>query len=172
MRTIFENEEEKGLEYLMMDKEYVVHPVNATPEEVVAAFNNKDNYGRYVSKMRSAKVSDKDIEDYFGPRSPRLKAVKEKERGEPFPIRTADSMKAFIASKINKPNLVAPEIEGDTVVFPKDKNPTRGEVESIIQTVLDNAGIKYKLKIRKTLDEIKTRIKGLVKEEIQRQIKK
>ena len=172
MRFITEDDEESGLDYVLMDREYVVEPLNATAEEVKAAFDNKDNYGRYISKMRGAKVTDKDLEDYFGPRSPRLKATKEKERGEPYPVRTAASIAAFIASRVSKPNLVTPEIEGDVVVFPKKKNPTRGEVLNIIQTVLDNAKIKYKVTQRNTLDEIKAKLKTLVKEEIQKQIKK
>jgi hypothetical protein len=169
---MFENEEEKTGDYLLMDKEYTVIPVDATAQEAKEAFDDKDNYGIYISKMRSAKVTDKDLEAYFGPRSPRLKAAKERERGEPFPVRTPASIQDFIKSRVTKPNLVTPVIEGDILVFPRDKNPVRGETLSIVKTVLDNAGIKYKVKERTALAEIKRKIKELVKEEIQNQKKR
>jgi hypothetical protein len=172
-RHLFENEEETGADYLLMDKEYVLTPVDTTAEELIKAFDNKDNYGRYVSSMRSAKVTDKDLEDYFGPRSPRLKASKEAERGAPFPVKTPQAIQDFIKSKVGKPNLVHPELEGDVVVFPKAKNPTRGETKNIIQTVLDNAGIKYKIKQRATIDEAKkAKLKAFLKEEILKVYKK
>ena len=44
MRFITEDDEESGLDYVLMDREYVVEPLNATAEEVKAAFDNKDNY--------------------------------------------------------------------------------------------------------------------------------
>lgn len=167
MKFIKEEDEKQAGDWLLMDREYAVTPIGATVEQAKEAFDDKNNYGRYLAGMRSAKVSDKDLEAHFGPRSPRLKASLEKERGEPFPVKTPQAIQDFIKSKVGKPNLVTPVIEGGELVFPKDKNPTRGETLSIIKTVLGNAGIKYKVREKTAMAEITKKIKTIVKEQLQ-----
>lgn len=141
----FYENEETNTDYIMFDRDVVLtmkYPYTA--EDAITALDNKDNYGRYISTMRSSKVTEKDLDEFFGPRSPRVKAAREKELGKKFPIRTAQAIQDYINSRVSKPNLVQYEVQGDTLVFPKEKNQTRGAVMNIVKTVLENAGIDKK----------------------------
>ena len=86
MRTILESDEEFVAGGLLEDHDQLLM-VKAphTTEDAIAAINDINNYGQYVSSMRSAKVTDKDLQAHFGPSSPRAKAALEKKRGEKFP---------------------------------------------------------------------------------------
>jgi len=185
--------------YLLQDRDLVVTIKKPhTAEEAVEALNKKDNYGRYTSTMRNSKVSDKDVENYFGPRSPNVKNVKLKARYEkfkeanpeskmeygewltkgpagtemgPFPIRTKDNYDAFVNQFITKPNLLTWTVKGDTLLFPKDGNPGRNEIKSIVTTVLKNAGFDEKTFTFKT-DVSESKLKAFLKEEILKVYKK
>ena len=161
MGNIFENEEEQA--NLLLDRDQVL-TVKApyTIEDAIRAFKTVDNYGIYISSMRGRKVSDKDLIDHFGPSSPRLKATLEKERGIPFPIKTKQAIDDFVKAGIKTPDLVNYEVEGDSLIFPVERNLQRGKLKNIIDTVLTTAGIPYKL--RASTEGKKQKLKKIVKE--------
>ena len=162
---LYENDEEDL--YLLLDRDIVVRvKAPKTPDDVVKALENKDNYGRYLGTMRNAKVSDKDVENHFGPRSIRAREKNETERYEkfkqqnpdsdltlqqwktegpagtdigPYPVRTKDNYDMFVKQFITKPNLLNYYKKGDAVIFPKDPARGRNEIKNIVATVLDNA---------------------------------
>lgn len=158
--------------WLLQDRDTVVtiKPPYSV-QEADTALNNKENYGRYISTMRNSKVSQKDIEEYFGPRSLNVKNIKQKERYSkfievnphsqmdykqwltdgpigtetgPYPVNTKANYDAFVNQFITKPNLLRWVIKDNTLIFPKDLNPGRNEVKSIVNTVLQNAGFPQK----------------------------
>ena len=172
MKFLKEEDEEKPSGWFAPDYNIEVVLMGATPEQAAAAFDDAKNYGMYTANIRSQKVTQKDIDDYFGPAHRATKMKMEKERGKPFPIRTKDAMNAFIASRAGKPNLVTFEITGDTLLFPKDKNPSKEATVKIIKTVLDSAGIKHKVKEKESYTENISKLKDLIREEIRKQIKK
>ena len=185
--------------YLLQDRDLIATIKKPhTAEEASEALHNKDNYGRYISTMRNSKVSDKDVDNYFGPRSPNVKNVKLKARFEkfkeanpestmeysewltkgpvgtdmgPYPPRTKDNYDAFVNQFITKPNLLNWTVKGDTLVFPKDRNPGRNEIKSIVTTVLQNAGFGEKSFTFKT-DVSEAKLKAFLKEEILKVYKK
>ena len=185
--------------YLLQDRDLVVTIKKPhTAEEAVEALSKKDNYGRYTSTMRNSKVSDKDVDNYFGPRSPNVKNVKLKARFEkfkeanpeskmeysewltkgpvgtdmgPYPVRTKDNYDAFVNQFITKPNLLHWGIKDNTLIFPKDSNPGRNEIKSIVTTVLKNAGFDEKSFTFKT-DVTEAKLKAFLKEEILKTYKK
>lgn len=164
---LYENEDEDL--YLLMDRDLVLRVKSPrTIDDVTKALEDKNNYGRYVSTMRSAKVSDKDVEAYFGPRSIRVREKNEAERYEkfmkanpdsnmsfqdwkkegpagtelgPYPVRTRDTYDAFVTQFITKPNLLIyyPTENKDALIFPKSQNKGRNEIKNIVTTVLSNA---------------------------------
>lgn len=163
---LYENEDEDL--YLLMDRDLVLRvKPPGTIDDVIKALEDKNNYGRYVSTMRSAKVSDKDVEAYFGPRSIRVREKNEADRYEkfmkanpdstmsfqdwkkegpvgtelgPYPVRTKDSYDAFVTQFITKPNLLVyyPTENKDGLIFPKSQNKGRNEIKNIVMTVLSN----------------------------------
>lgn len=163
-------EEEKPSGWFAADYDIIVQPTEATPEETIKAFEDKDNYGIYTANMRSKKITQADIDAHFGPTHRATKMKLEKERGEPFPLRTKQAMDDFIKSKIEKPNLVKYRIEGDLIVFPKERNPSKDATMKIIKTVLDSAGIKYKIKEKESFTE--SQLRAMIKEQIIKQLKK
>ena len=197
-KSLYEEEDSQDF-YLLQDRDLIVTIKKPhTAEEADEALKTKDNYGRYISTMRSAKVSDRDVENYFGPRSPNVKNANQRKRFEkfkeanpesqmdynewltkgpvgtdmgPYPARTPDNYNAFINPSITKPNLLNWGIKGDTLVFPKDLNPGRNEIKSIVTTVLTNAGFGEKTFTFKT-DVSEAKIKAMIKEEILRTLKK
>ena len=82
MKNIFEDEEEQGPgSWIAADKDIVVTPeAPSTVEDAVKALENKDNYGIYLSNIRTGKLTPKDMEEFFGPSSPRAKQKIEKEK--------------------------------------------------------------------------------------------
>jgi hypothetical protein len=163
MRTILESDEEFVAGGLLEDHDQLLM-VKAphTTEDAIAAINDISNYGQYVSSMRSAKVTDKDLQAHFGPSSPRAKAALEKERGEKFPVKTKQAIDDFIKAGVKKPDLLNYELEDGNLLFTVDRNPQRGKLRNILKTVMDNAGISYKLKDK--ADPKKRKLKKVVKE--------
>ncbi len=172
MKNIFENEEEQGPgSWIAADKDIVVIPLEpSTVKDAIAALENKDNYGIYLSNIRTSKVTPKDMEEFFGPSSPRAKQAIEKQTGVKFPIKTKAAIDDFIKNRAGKPNLVYYDIVGDTLVFPSSKNTSKGRTQSIVATVLDNGGIRYTIKQKESFKE--SQIKAIIREEILRAIKK
>jgi hypothetical protein len=196
-KSLYEEDERDN--YLLQDRDLIVVIKKPhTAEEADKALHTKDNYGRYISTMRNSKVSDKDVDDYFGPRSPNVKNVRLKTRFEkfkeanpestmeysewltkgpvgtdmgPYPIRTKDNYDAFVNKFITKPNLLNWTVKDNTLVFPKDTNPGRNEIKSIVTTVLQNAGFGEKTFTFKT-DVSEAKLKAYLKEEILKVYKK
>jgi len=147
----------------------VLSPLSGTIGDVIAALENINNYGSYVSNIRNTKADvERAVEDYFGPNQRFAKAKLEKERGKPFPVKTKKAIDDFIKTLSAKPKLLRYEVVDDTLVFPAKFNPTKKVTEKIIATVMGNAGIKYNLDNKETLSELKK----LVKEEILKFYKK
>lgn len=165
MYRIYENEEERGLTSMLLERDQILTVKSPhTIEDAIKAIADINNYGEYTSSIRSTKVTDRDLEAHFGPRSIRAKTSLERERGEPFPIKTPQAIQDFIKSKTTKPDLLYYIRKGDTLVFPVENNPNRGRVKNLIKTVMTNAGIKYELsntaeaapkrKLKKVVQEI------------------
>jgi hypothetical protein len=172
MKNIFENEEEQGPgSWIAADKDIVVIPQgSSTVEDAVKALEDKSNYGIYLSNIRTGKVTPKDMEEFFGPPSPRAKQKIEKDTGVSFPVKTKAAIDDFIKNRAGKPNLVFYDIVDDTLVFPNTKNTSKGRTQSIVATVMDNAGINYTIKQKESFKE--SQIKAIIREEILRAIKK
>jgi hypothetical protein len=172
MKNIFENEEEQGPgSWIAADKDIVVIPQgSSTVEDAVKALEDKSNYGIYLSNIRTGKVTPKDMEEFFGPSSPRAKQKIEKDTGVSFPVKTKAAIDDFIKNRAGKPNLVFYDIVDDTLVFPNTKNTSKGRTQSIVATVMDNAGINYTIKQKESFKE--SQIKAIIREEILRAIKK
>ena len=172
MKNIFEDEEEQGPgSWIAADKDIVVIPQgSSTVQDAVKALEDKSNYGIYLSNIRTGKVTPKDIEEFFGPSSPRAKQAIEKQTGVKFPIKTKATIDDFIKNRAGKPNLVFYDIVDDTLIFPNTKNTSKGRTQSIVATVLDNAGINYTIKQKESFKE--SQIKAIIREEILRAIKK
>ena len=113
----------------------VVTPIEATPNDVIAALNNVVNYGMYMSNLRTRFSNDYDKE--FG-------TVYDRRAGRKPPV-TKNMENEFYSSllKNKKIQLLIPTIEGDTVVFYQKDNPKKAELDKIIKTVLKNADITY-----------------------------
>jgi len=196
-KSLYEEENSQDF-YLLQDRDLIVTIKQPhTAEEADKALNTKDNYGRYISTMRSSKVSNKDVENYFGPRSLNVKNKNQEKRFEkfkeanpesqmdydewlikgpvgtdmgPYPARTKDNYDAFINPSITEPNLLSWGIKGNTLVFPKEFNPGRNEIKSIVTTVLTNAGFGEKTFTFKT-DVSEAKIKAMIREEIRRTLR-
>ena len=68
-------------------------------------------------------------------------------------------------SSLDKPSLLKYKVEGNSIIFPQASNPGKEETKKVIQTVLDNAKIKFSLSKKENIKEI---IRQYVKEAIQR----
>ena len=146
--------------------------------KVVSAFENIDNYGTYVSSMRKNPKVEKMVGMHFGTMDSNGKTLAhvskvklEKERGEKFPVKTQQAVEDVVrkAMKDLLPSLVSYEIEGNSLIFPKNSNPNKEYTEKIIQTVMKNAGdIPYKIKLKSSIKESKQfkQIRQIVKEEL------
>jgi len=171
MRKIYEIEDDEQSSISGERKEYNISitPLNASVDETKQAFDSIDNYGEYVSTIRSTQANlQKAIEDHFGPSSPQTKRSLEKKRGAPFPIRTKQAIDDFIKSFKTKPNLVKFYTIDNSLVFPQKQNPGINFTKSVIKTVLNNAGIKYNLEeieINENLLKLKSIVKEIIKNE-------
>ena len=172
MKNIFENEEEQGPgSWIAADKDIVLIPEEpSTVEDAIAALEDKSNYGIYLSNIRTGKVTPKDMEEFFGPSSPRAKQKIEKDTGVKFPVKTKAAIDDFIKSRAGKPNLVHYEVVGDSLVFPNAKNTSKGRTQSIVSTVMKNAGVRHTMKQKESFNEAK--LKAIIKEEILKVLKK
>jgi hypothetical protein len=116
----------------------------ATPEDIITALDNIDNYGIYASNVRNTAVNkatiNKEVEKYFG-----TPIQRRSDKTGKLPPYNKPALDAFIKQFTSKPQLLKPTIEGNTVVFYQKGNPTKVSTEKIIKTILNNAKIKYKL---------------------------
>lgn len=144
-----EGEEEGNFSIGKATYNLVVNPINASADDIISALDNIDNYGIYASNIRNTATNkatiNKAVEDHFGPNIPAKKKSLEKQRGVPFPPKTKQALDAFIKQFTSKPQLLKPTVEGDTVVFYQNENPTKDLTKKILQVVLNNAEIKYKI---------------------------
>ncbi len=132
----------------------ILTPQGATTEDVIAALGNRDNYGEYLINTRNKKEVEAAIIKHFGPNLPTHKRPLEKKQGFPFPPKTRQAMEDLIKSFDGKPNLLTYDIYGgDKLLFPTDKNTSQITTAKILKTVLDNAGIKFKLEKFEDLKE-------------------
>ena len=100
----------------------------------------------------------------------RAKQKIEKDTGIMFPIKTKTAIDDFIKSRAGKPNLVQYEVVDGTLIFPNSKNNSKGRTESIVSTVMKNAGVRYTIKQKESFSE--AQIKAIIKEEILKALKK
>lgn len=177
-------EEEDSQSGLRFDTELIVTPQTNSPEEVVDALNNIDNYGIYKSNLINSKRGLKQsLEDYFQTTiedsTIQYKNLSHKNsllrKGYTFPIKTKQSIDNFISGKSSTPKILKFEIKGNGVIFPKDGNPSRDTLGKIIAQVLGTAGITYTVKETTSSDtqfESKTfkksELKNIIKEEIKK----
>jgi hypothetical protein len=169
MRNFYEVEDDGNFSSEKIEYNLSITPLNVSIEDTEKAFDNIDNYGSYISSMRSTQAGlQKALEDHFGPSSPQTKKSLEKKRGFPFPIRTKQSIDDFIKSYQSKPNLVKFYTTDSSLVFPQKQNLNQRFTKSIIKTVLDNAGIKYKeeeIEISENVLKLKSIVKEILKNE-------
>ena len=114
-----------------------------TANDAVKALEDISNYGMYASNIRNTATNkaaiNKAIEKHFGT------PVQRRSKTNTFPVYTKDALDAFIKQFTSKPQLVSYTVKGNTLVFPQKDNPTKDLTKKIIKTVLDNAGINFKL---------------------------
>lgn len=146
---LMENEEDNNFSVGKATYNLVVTPTNKSADDVITALDNIDNYGIYASNIRNTATNkatiNKALEDHFGPNIPAKKKSLEKQRGVPFPPKTKQAIDDFVRQFASKPQLLKPTIEGNTVVFYQKDNPTKDLTKKILQVVLNNAEIEYKL---------------------------
>ena len=127
----------------------VLTPKDTSVDDVISALENIDNYGRYASNIRNTATNkatiNKAIEDHFGPNIPAKKKQLEKQRGVPFPPKTKQAIDDFVKQFSSKPQLLTYNVRGNSLVFPQNQNPTKDLTKKIINTVLTNVNIDYKL---------------------------
>ena len=155
VRLMEQDGEEDGFSVGKVTYDLVVTPTNSTTEDIISALDNIDNYGIYASNIRNTSVDQakiyKEIDLHFGPSNWRKKQSLEKERGKPFPLRTNDALKDFIKKFTSKPQLLKPTVEGNTVIFKQEENPTKDFTKKLLQVVLNNAEIKYKISEKESI---------------------
>jgi hypothetical protein len=138
-----EGEEEGNFSIGKATYNLVVTPKNSTSEDILNALNNIDNYGVYASNIRNTATNkaaiNKAIEKHFGT------PVQRRSKTNTFPAYTKDALDAFIKQFTSKPQLLKPTVEGNTVIFYQKDNPTKDLTKKILQVVLNNAGIEYKI---------------------------
>lgn len=158
MKKIFEQEEEApSFSREKVEYDIVLSPVEASVTDLISAFENIDNYGKYISNIRNTAANlQQAIDAHFGPNIPAKRKALEKQRGTPFPVKTKTAIDDFIKSYTNKPKLLKYTVKDDTLVFPRSSNPNKEVTKNIIKTVLDNAGINYKIKETEAVSETKS----------------
>lgn len=172
MNNIFENDEESSISKQKASYDLVVTPKDKTPEDVIKALDNIDNYGQYISNIRTDKAGlQKALDDYFGPSLPVKKKQLEKERGKPFPPKTKQAIDDFIRSKTSKPDMLKYVVQDNTLIFPKNSNPNKELTKAILKTVLGKANIEYSVDEKESLDENVFKLKKLIKEEVKKVLK-
>ena len=146
---LMENEEDNNFSVGKATYNLVVTPTNKSADDVIAALDNIDNYGIYASNIRNTATNkatiNKALEDHFGPNIPAKKKQLEKQRGVPFPPKTKQAIDDFVKQFSSKPQLLTYNTRGNSLVFPQNQNPTKDLTKKIINTVLTNVNIDYKL---------------------------
>lgn len=142
-----QNNEPNNMSSVNAQYDISITPEGSSTDEVLVALLNIDNYGKYISNLRNTIPNmQKAMETHFGPNIPSKRKFMEKERGKLFPIKTKQTVDDLVKSLTSKPNLLKYEVKGNSIIFPQKQNPTKETTKNIIKTVLDNAGIKYKVK--------------------------
>lgn len=140
--------------------DYQLIPLDgSTVQDVVDALDNSDFYGSYVSNMRNKKEIEAALIKHFGPNLPTHKRPLEKKQGFPFPVKSKTAIDDFIKQFNSKPNLLTYEVGSDSIIFPTSKNTSKQNTKKLLQTVLGNANINYKLKETESLGEIRKNIR-------------
>jgi cystathionine beta-lyase/cystathionine gamma-synthase len=96
--------------------------------------------------------------------------------GNFYPKTSKDEMDKYSAQYISKPKLINPEVKGDKIIFPKDKNPSIETTKKIIKTVMDTAKVDFKFEgdkpVKKVTKEAKEKeLRLLIREEIKNILK-
>jgi len=93
--------------------------------------------------------------------------------GNFYPKTSKAEMDKFIEQNKSNRKLVNPEVKGNTLVFPKEKNPTKELTKKYIKTVMDSAGIDYSISEKEISESIMTRsqLKEIIKSEIRSLLK-
>ena len=152
--SLYENDEVKSYREVF---DYQLIPGDgSTIEDVIAAFDNRELYGAYLTNMRNKREVEDAITKYFGPNLPTKKKPLEKAQGFPFPPKTKQAVDDLIRSFEGKPNLLTYEQDGNSLIFPSSKNSSQQNTVKVVKTVMDNAGIKYKLNQIESLGEIRS----------------
>jgi len=171
MNNIYENDEESSISKEKASYDLVVTPKDKTTKDVIDALDNIDNYGQYVSNIRTDKAGlQKALDDHFGPSLPVKKKALEKQRGTPFPPKTKQAIDDFIRSKTSKPDMLKFVEKDNTLIFPKNSNPNKELTKAILKTVLGKAGITYSVEEKESLDENITKLKKIIKEEVRKSL--
>lgn len=146
-----ENEEEapQGSGIGKVEYNLLVVPDDMAISELVAAFEDPKNYGRYMSNIVNSDAKlKKSLEKYFGPSVPSKKKAAEKERGKPFPQKTKAAVDKFIElynkATSKTPTILSFEIDGPGLLFRTEANPPKATTKKIIQTVMDSVGQDFK----------------------------
>lgn len=171
---LLETEEEDNLQKSRAEYD-IAMTVEGNVQDAIDALEDINNYGPYIANMRTPDIN-KAIEMYFGNMDaqgkrilPSAKASLEKKRGYKFPIKTKQTVDAFVSLLANKQTLLSYKVDGNTITFPKDENPSRDALDNILKTVMNNVGIKYKT-FRKDsdsgsrIDELRRLIRKEIKE--------
>ena len=151
---LMENEEDNNFSVGKATRNLVVTPTTitsedgktrkATPDDVITALDNIDNYGIYASNIRNTAINkvtiNKAVEDHFG-----TPIQRRSDKTGKLPPYNKPALDAFIKQFTSKPQLLKPTIEGNTVIFYQKDNPTKDLTKKILQVVLNNAEIEYKL---------------------------
>jgi hypothetical protein len=141
---LMENEEDGNFSVGKATYNLVVTPTDKSTNDVIAALDNIDNYGIYASNIRNTAINkvtiNKAVEDHFG-----TPIQRRSDKTGKLPPYNKPALDAFIKQFTSKPQLLKPKIEGNTVVFYQKDNPTKDLTKKILQVVLNNAEIEYKL---------------------------
>lgn len=168
-----ENDEDGKSSRLTVDHDVTI--VTPDIKAALEALQNIDNYGIYISNMRNKASVEKAIETHFGNMDADGKKIShakkmsiEKQRGEKFPIKTKTAIDDFVKSLTSKPTLLTYDVKGDKLVFPKDKNPSIETTKKIIKTVMNTAGVDYKIfNEKEAIKEAKEKeLRLLIREEV------
>ena len=116
-----------------IDYDIFLTPKGKSLDDVIKALKDIENYGTYVSNMRSKASVEDAIVKHFGPTVPVKKKQLEKEMGKPFPMKTKQAIDDLVKSLTSRPTLLSYHKEGDELVFPKQWGKKRGALELIRQ---------------------------------------
>ena len=152
---LYENED-GGTRYQDVLDYQLVPEEGSTIDDIIDAFDNRELYGAYLTNMRNRREVEDAITKHFGPNLPTKKKPLEKAQGFPFPPKTKQAVDDLIRSFEGKPNLLTYEQDGNSLIFPSAKNTSQQNTVKVIKTVMDNAGISYKLKQVESLGEMRS----------------